>query len=1822
MKNFVSIWRFIAATIMFLAFFQAEGQAFTLNVVDADRNPVEGFRWLVEEDTTNVTVPGARVSDSISMSIHKSYAPVVTKGHSAISSAVIDVPAAKRYFVSVLPDADLTTNEPRYTMSGTSVAPGQSAVTVVVNSLPIPTAQISVFVFMDHNPINNAPDTPDEIGLANFGVIISDIAGHQTLDAFGNPLGTTYNPDGSVNVMGDGVITTDANGNALVKYLAPGKYGVRIVPPHTETWIQTSTIEGTLTIDAWVKANEPQLFIEGFGAGFTHVSFGFVNPSLLPGLPGGGTCTITGQNVFNHFSRPPTTQGFFPGPPVSECWVGLNDIVAKQGLIAVACDADSNFSIPNVPPGTYQLVTWDRPLDALFGFNTVTVPADCNGDLDLGQVLSFRWFGTFEGSVFYDANQNGFRDAGEVGIPEQNINIRFRDGSVYQSQPTDVNGEYSFSEVFPFFKWLVTEVDFARFKATGMTAIVDYGGEVYSTPTNDTTGWDPRAVGTLHPQPQFNRRGLPKINPNTGNNLSRTETGTVLTQAMHLFLNQTNIIDWGKVAYASGENGGISGIVFYSVTRAENDPSYGAGEPWEPGIPRVQVNLYRDTDEDGIIDDRNGNGRVDRADVDNHPFQWSNGGAKGPEDIDRNGNGVFNRGDAIDIVYTDSWDDSMPSRCVQDLPIVHGQPINECADNFGTWNQIRPGIFDGGYAFGPNLPVGIYIVEAVPPPGYEIVKEEDKNVDFGEIYEPSPLLLPPLCVGTTANGNPEHVVPAELSLYPGVPIDNAGAITPLCNMKQIAVFNNQNAAADFFFFTEVPKASRVVGFVNNDLTAEFNAGSPIFGEKAAPAWIPISFRDYKGNEITRVYSDEFGSYNAMLPSTFTMNIGAPSGVSPNMITIVLNDPYLPDGTKDPYYDPSFSVTPWTFQFMPGTTTYTDTPLVPVAAFASAPKKVDTEPEAGTPGIASVVGSQSGGGSIVCAADETITITSLGTTLVPNPDYDPSKRRSRAYITRNYGFGNQTGTVTVGGVELTITSWSPSTITATVPSGVSTGTLVVTKANGKSSEIGVTLHVYADCTGVGLLYVSPPVSQGQTPIQDAIDAAAAGDIILVNSGVYNENIILYKPVTLQGSGIATVINANPNPAERLAAWHEKVLSLLGDDPFRANEAPGIMVLGNVAGFPFEQASFIDGFTISGALQGGGIYVNSDVDGLTIRNNTVTGNQGIYGGGITLGIPDTGLSANNTNITITQNRIVKNGGLIGGGGISIFTGSNNYSVTNNYISGNFTRWNGGGIAHYGLSDNGLIANNKITFNEVFFGGLLGGDGGGIFIGGEAAPGVLTEGAGNVTIDSNLIQGNLAGSASGGGVRALYMNGQDISASPADPNAWYALNFYNNMIVNNVAAFAGGGISLQDAAKVSIINNTIANNDSTATAAAAFVPPSTNSTPQGAGIVSNVHSALLTGEFGVGLEQTYSNPLLVNNIIWQNRSFFNDVSLNGGAGGLKPNDTMPYWDLQVAGTTGVLNPDYCVLSSLAPGDGNNYDDGTNNALTPRFVKEYFNNLLSATVIDEGGNAISVTFNPLIASAGDYHILPSIATIDAGTDAYLDEINNRDYDGDSRDNDPDTRPDRIGVDIGADEYIFTTVELINPIGGEVIASGSTYTIQWGAPDEAVRFRLFYSLNNGASWREIDRTVEKTDLWYDWSVPTPIGNKTRCLVLVIGYNISGGRVGVSRSASTFTIEVIKLTYPNGGETLTSGNPETITWTLNSTARPVTEAKLKYSLNGGRTWNLIDVLDAVEVAAGSYNWTVPTVSGTRQRSRVRIILRDSTGVLGSDASNNFFTIQP
>jgi hypothetical protein len=123
--------------------------------------------------------------------------------------------------------------------------------------------------------------------------------------------------------------------------------------------------------------------------------------------------------------------------------------------------------------------------------------------------------------------------------------------------------------------------------------------------------------------------------------------------------------------------------------------------------------------------------------------------------------------------------------------------------------------------------------------------------------------------------------------------------------------------------------------------------------------------------------------------------------------------------------------------------------------------------------------------------------------------------------------------------------------------------------------------------------------------------------------------------------------------------------------------------------------------------------------------------------------------------------------------------------------------------------------------------------------------------------------------------------------------------------------------------------------------------------------------------------------------------------------------------------------------------------------------------------------------------------------------------------------------------------------------------------------------------------------------------------VKVIGYDSNGTPIGEGISNKPFTIEVVRVTSPNGGETLTSGNTLTIQWKTNKTIRPVAKTVLKYTTDGS-TWKKIKTLtDNPE----SFNWKVPAESSTK--CKVKVILKDASGVnIGTDVSDKVFKIQP
>src|SRR5258705_9391554 len=60
------------------------------------------------------------------------------------------------------------------------------------------------------------------------------------------------------------------------------------------------------------------------------------------------------------------------------------------------------------------------------------------------------------------------------------------------------------------------------------------------------------------------------------------------------FMGKNQVLEFGKKPFADHENGGIRGHVVYASTRPFDDPALLLQLTWEPQVPNVTINLYKE----------------------------------------------------------------------------------------------------------------------------------------------------------------------------------------------------------------------------------------------------------------------------------------------------------------------------------------------------------------------------------------------------------------------------------------------------------------------------------------------------------------------------------------------------------------------------------------------------------------------------------------------------------------------------------------------------------------------------------------------------------------------------------------------------------------------------------------------------------------------------------------------------------------------------------------------------------------------------------------------------------------------------------------------------------------------------------------------------------------------------------------------------------------------------------------------------------------------------------------------------------------------------
>ena len=948
------------------------------------------------------------------------------------------------------------------------------------------------------------------------------------------------------------------------------------------------------------------------------------------------------------------------------------------------------------------------------------------------------------------------------------------------------------------------------------------------------------------------------------------------------------------------------------------------------------------------------------------------------------------------------------------------------------------------------LPAGKYVVEMILPPGYELVKEEDKNILIGDNYIApvtqqfgglaSIFILPDQAqVAAEYNANnaqnptnnlgsgPHHegdtgsvetfwpcvgalrTVPDYISLFPYsqevAPF--AGASRHLCDRKEVTLQDQEVALAKFWVFSSTHVAAHFTGFILDDLSSEFDPFSPQFGEKFAVPNLPVSIKDFAGNEVLRTYADQWGTYNGLNYSTWEVNPPNPTGYAPTMMVACMNDPGNDPLNPDPYFNPAYSQFCYEIPYMPGQTQYMDTPVVPTASFAEgynppdcaypdttpAIRRVDgdgvgpwsagaaagavvavdvtnggsgyngaptvtfsggsgsgatgtavisgavssitltnpgtgyvfapqvtftggggtgaaatatlapgrggraiasvtlTNPGSGytsaptvhfvngfggrnaaatasisgtvtgvnitnggtgytaasPPTVAFASGSGSGAKGNAVVSSGTLTITALGQKQEPNPNYSGPQAKTapfnQKFVTRNYSFGatQGTGTVTIGGVPATVTSWTDQTITVNVPSlttaqssctlpqqGVNTpvkcGELVITAGNGKQSIDAVTVTI----GGKPPSYVHGENATSNA-VQLAIDKATPGDLIIVDAGGYNEMLLMWKPVRLQGVGAGAVtINANTHPSGKMDPWRAQVSCLFGlarngsllsqgnaFDPTGLYSCPANM-RGKVDPLPLEGivgwdttlngnlAELLQEPSLMGAYEGAAVTVLAKGENLSIDGSSTgaAGSEGDFPAGSRV-LTGTGADCTNfpANFLCNPSRIdglTLTNSSQGGGGIFVHAWNHYLEISNNRILGNAGTLSGGitvgqadapdqvlngiGVQLPFLYDHDVhVHHNSITSNASY--------GDELFSSTPSAAGGVTfcTGADYYHFNYNWVCGNLSTGDGGGVVHEGFSYNGDISHN------WILFNQSNNISIPT----HGGGIAVLGAA-----------------------------------------------------------------------------------------------------------------------------------------------------------------------------------------------------------------------------------------------------------------------------------------------------------------------------------------------------------------------------------------------------------------------------------------
>jgi hypothetical protein len=650
--------------------------------------------------------------------------------------------------------------------------------------------------------------------------------------------------------------------------------------------------------------------------------------------------------------------------------------------------------------------------------------------------------------------------------------------------------------------------------------------------------------------------------------------------------------------------------------------------------------------------------------------------------------------------------------------------------------------------------------------------------------------------------------------------------------------------------------------------------------------------------------------------------------------------------------------------------------------------------------------------------------------------------------------------------------------------------------------------YVSTTGGNIFPYSTP-AWAALSIQDAIDAAADGDSIMVETGTYNEKVTVQKPVMLLGGWDVGFTTRDPSATPATINSNGSTVSFI--------LVPGM-------------GSGIDGFTITGGsgtstpipdpgIYGGGVY--SYDSSPVIRNNTinscgyVNATQYSAGGGIACYLGTVEISGNTINGCVAQS----------GGGIYLY--QTTATVTGNTMTGasphaEFTGSRvGGGL--YARNSDVTMSGNTISTNTGFI------NGGGIY----AWMGSLSLYGDTITANScsNYGGGMMSERTTFTGGRAV-VTGNSGGTGGGIYHKAAQFDLASSIVTLNDASVIGGGV-YADSLWGTCGNNTIEGNSGLYAG--------------GNVMISNMEGSVwrnnqFTGGVPNGFQATTATGITyIYNNAWDNNG--SDVL------GITPDGTNTSADPLYVDRPGGnyhlgLHSPAIDAGDPAGGDdpdGSRADIGAYGGPDAVWLQpDYVQNCLATAAAD---TAITVSWDALLLADGDYFAVYGDTASGFVTDAAtllgtvgimetsflhhpvegcwyykVNAVNTSGYAGGYSN-------EGTGC-VDESDSELPVVTMVYPNGGETFTAGDDVDIQWIATDNVGvdSVTILCSTNGGADWTVL-ASGEPNDSLYTWSIPIDDPGTDSCLVRVDAWDPSMN-VGSGQSASLFTVDP----YTTGAE--------------------------------------------------------------------------------------------